>query len=205
MTEDRRKMTSLLGDPNTGTISGLIYTRPLLNFLTIETFQRLPADSPIYSLVGQVASDWAHLEHVLDLTIWELAEIPQQLGACMTAQIAGHHNKCDTIIALANHRGLSPATVKKVEVLKGALYDVSNPRNRIVHDPWILISKSTSDGHSHDPGQYKSMARKELKFGANKAEIELLEDTIKKIQQKIADCSALRALISAELKTLPKK
>jgi hypothetical protein len=47
-----------------------------------------PADHPIYSLVGRVASAWAHLEHALDLIIWDLSEIDPQRTACITAQNA---------------------------------------------------------------------------------------------------------------------
>src|SRR5262245_35059281 len=30
----------------------------------------LPEEHPFYALVGRVASEWAHLEHILDTTIW---------------------------------------------------------------------------------------------------------------------------------------
>jgi hypothetical protein len=35
----------------------------------------LPEDHPFYALVGRVASEWAHLEHILDTTIWDLLGI----------------------------------------------------------------------------------------------------------------------------------
>src|ERR1700674_5533818 len=139
-------------DPNTiaTTISSTSFLIPAPS---IETFVRLPDDNPIYSLVGQVASDWAFIEHILDLIIWELAGINHAKGACLTAQITGHHNKCDSIIALETYLGFSASTIKRVEDLKGSLYNVSNPRNRIVHDPWILIRTVNTQGLFTEPGQ----------------------------------------------------
>ena len=49
----------------------------------------LPEDHPFYALVGRVASEWAHLEHIIDLTIWKLLDVDDRLGACLTAQYPG--------------------------------------------------------------------------------------------------------------------
>src|SRR5262245_1557816 len=35
-------------------------------------FEQLPDEHSFYNMVGRVASEWAHFEHVLDLAIWEL-------------------------------------------------------------------------------------------------------------------------------------
>ena len=48
-----------------------------------------PPDHPIYALIGRAASAWAHLEHTLDLIIWDLSLGEQQRVACVTAQILG--------------------------------------------------------------------------------------------------------------------
>lgn len=187
------------------TVSNTLQVYPSLNLVTVETFKRLPEDSPIYGLVGQVASDWAYLEHVLDLIIWELAGIKQSVGACLTAQMMGHVPRCEAIIALATHRGLDPSIVERADRLKNSLFQVSTPRNRVVHDPWILISTTNSRGHFHEPGQFKSMARKELRFGASKAEIDDIQDLIAKIREKIKDCSDFRNAVSDALKALQER
>jgi hypothetical protein len=49
----------------------------------------LPSDHRVYTLIGNVASEWSHLEHTLDLIIWDLAHIDAEKGACVTAQIIG--------------------------------------------------------------------------------------------------------------------
>ena len=38
-----------------------------------RTYTRTRDAHPIYQMVGQVASEWAHLEHLLDELIWRLA------------------------------------------------------------------------------------------------------------------------------------
>jgi hypothetical protein len=48
-----------------------------------------PPEHPIYSLIGQVAASWAHIDHLLDIMIWQLADVDAQAGACITAQIGG--------------------------------------------------------------------------------------------------------------------
>lgn len=51
--------------------------------ITTETrfFIRPPKDHPIYNLVGQVASEWAHFEHALDRIIWALGGVSESKGA----------------------------------------------------------------------------------------------------------------------------
>jgi hypothetical protein len=52
-----------------------------------------PDDHPVYTLIGKVASKWSHLEHTLDLIIWDLAGIEPEKGACITAQMMGAANR----------------------------------------------------------------------------------------------------------------
>src|SRR5260370_17366071 len=73
-----------------------------------------PADHPIYAKVGKVASDWAHVEHTLDMIIWELSGIEFQKGAAITAQLMGAFSRFNAILpllaqpALANRKNLGP-------------------------------------------------------------------------------------------------
>jgi hypothetical protein len=70
----------------------------------------LPEDHPFYALVGRVASEWAHLEHIVDLTIWEL------------------------LLA----RGLTREHVKPFRKLRSEAFDDADWRARWVHDPWFI-------------------------------------------------------------------
>jgi hypothetical protein len=48
-----------------------------------------PKEHPIYALIGQVAAAWAQVDHLLDILIWQLADVDPQAGACITAEITG--------------------------------------------------------------------------------------------------------------------
>jgi hypothetical protein len=62
---------------------------------------RQPApEHQIYSLVGQVAASWAHIDHLLDILIWQLSDVDAQAGACITAQIGGTYGRFRAVIAL---------------------------------------------------------------------------------------------------------
>lgn len=182
---------------STGTVSSILFST-----LTVRTFERLPSDNPAYSLVGQVASDWAYLEHILDLIIGELAGIDQPTCACITAQMMGHSPRCDTIIALATHRGMSKAIIEKVDALKNSMFQLSTIRNRIIHDPWIKIKEASETGVHENPGQYKSMARKELKYGADKVQIDHIDKTLEQIKSKRLQILKLMGNIRSELNAL---
>jgi hypothetical protein len=56
---------------------------------TLSVHGPLPPDHPLYARIGRVASEWAHIEHILDLIIWKLANIHDKQGACITSQILG--------------------------------------------------------------------------------------------------------------------
>jgi CspA family cold shock protein len=50
--------------------------------------------------VGKVAASWSFFEAMLDISIWNLACMSKEFGACLVAQIAGSARKLDAIIAL---------------------------------------------------------------------------------------------------------
>src|SRR5437016_5591584 len=96
----------------------------------------------------------------LDLLIWDLAEIPHPLGACITAQMLGATNRFQTLISLATAKGRDAKTIQKISELMRKTYDVQEQRNRIVHDPWYI------EAESGEPGQFKAMPfRSGLAYG----------------------------------------
>jgi hypothetical protein len=64
-----------------------------------------PPGHPIYALIGRAASAWAHLEHTLDLIIWDLLAIEQARAACATAQVIGATNRYKIIILACTRFG----------------------------------------------------------------------------------------------------
>ena len=128
-----------------------------------------PPDHQIYALIGRVVSAWAHLEHTLDLIIWDLMGIEPAKGACVTAQMIGATNRYRTIISLLrqrSHRDFN-ALIASVDKLMKKSYDLAEDRNRIVHDPWYLYDTNVA--------QFRAMPVKDPRFGVceiDTAEIE---------------------------------
>lgn len=158
--------------------------------------QKPAEDHKIYSLVGRVCSEWAHLEHILDETIWDLAEINPERGACITAQLMGHRPRCLTIIALTTHLTLGKNTIGKIEAFMNKLSNLAEDRNRIVHDPWYQYTGTDKTG------QFRSMDRRELEFGIKQIDLAMIETTISAIQDMAQNYMQLKNQIFAELKAL---
>jgi hypothetical protein len=76
-----------------------------------------------------------------------LAQIPQQTGLCLTAQIGGSARKLDAYIAIARLRG-ADKFMGELDALAKATTALSERRNRVVHDPWQPRA-SRQDGHNH--------------------------------------------------------
>jgi hypothetical protein len=85
--------------------------------------------------IGRIAETWAQFEHQIDLGIWQLSDTHQQLAACITAQLASYYPKMKALIALAEIRGASADSVKKLNSFLGSLVPLADKRNRSVHDP----------------------------------------------------------------------
>jgi hypothetical protein len=159
----------------------------------------LPPDHPINTMVGHVASTWSHVEHVLDLIIWELSKTEPTLAACITAQIMGIPPRCKAIIALGKVRGLAEATLKCVERFMRKSYDVADERNRIIHDPWYISKGET------EPAQFKSMPFKDWRYGIKPVTESAIKQTIETLTQRLTEAHDLRKKILDELQSLQGK
>jgi hypothetical protein len=155
--------------------------------------KKAPPDHPIYALVGQVASGFAHLEHILDLIIWDLTGGDVQSVACVTAQINGPRSRYVAIEALLNRRNLV-GLAAEVEKLKQQTYNASDKRNRIVHDPWYV-----TDDQAKLTKQFKSTPTKDGKFGICDVDLKELEALIKTADELANKAEGLRLNIRAKL------
>jgi len=186
------------------------YALGLVPFITIRKSERPLPEHPIYSFVGQVASEWAHLEHILDLIIWDLAGVVHAEGACITAQLMGVRPRYLTLIAQLTLRSKTQPQfsrfITKVNALMGSSYDPGDRRNRIVHDPWYvtfedgpgLLTKPLSE----QPAQFKSMPSKNLTFGIEEVDLEEIKKTLADIKSLAANAENLKNEISVEIKAL---
>jgi hypothetical protein len=161
---------------------------------TLRQLPTLPDEDPFYALVGRVASEWAHLEHILDTTIWELLGGKTELVACVTSQIMGVASRCKAIITLCAVHGLDDDSVQRpFRKLMGDSYDTADWRNRYVHDYWVV--EPTKEKAS----QFRAMSYKDPRFGI----VEISKEEINKVLEKIRElqerASKLRSSVRVAL------
>ena len=114
---------------------------------------------PVYSLVGEIASEFSRIEHMLDVTIWRMAGLSAQIGSSITAQLMGIRPRCLSILALANNIGLPEEIRKEVRQFMNDSFKPSEERNRLVHDSWYIHKKSG------ETAQLRSMPKEQLLYG----------------------------------------
>jgi hypothetical protein len=135
-----------------------------------------------YTAIGRIASAWAHFEFIINHAIWELANVEQHAGACITAHIAAPGPRFRSLIALFQLRGISADNISALNSLSGSAEKVGRQRNRIVHDA-SLFRKSTGEF-----SQLRITADRKLDFGfvpVSITELKTLEDRIAKLA---SDC-----------------
>jgi hypothetical protein len=152
---------------------------------------RPPPEHQIHSLIGQVTAEWSHMEHVLDTTIWYMANIDGPIGACVTGQMTGHYPRFLTIKALAAYSGMSKDILAEIERLRNKTSELAEDRNRIVHDAWYVYGDQTV--------QFRSMDKRNMNFGIVPYDITKLEGVLVKIAERAKECEELQNKIKAEL------
>lgn len=165
---------------------------------TLSLHGPLPPNHPLYVRIGRVASEWAHIEHILDLIIWKLADIHDKQGACITSQILGVNPRCKAIATLGAGR-LSPNLLKKFRTLASDSFVVSDLRARILHDPWYIeqVSGKTC--------QFKAMPASDPRYGIQDVDESEIDKTITKIKALQERASSLHGNVLVELEPSWKK
>lgn len=162
------------------------------------TLRLLPEEHPFYALIGRVASEWAHIEHILDTTIWGLFEADHELVACVTSQMMGVAPRCKAIITLCVVRGLNESIWKPYRALMSDSYDTGDWRNRYVHDHWVMSEPGKAT-------QFRAMSYKDQRFGLVEISKDEINKTLGKIREFQERASYLRADVLAAFAALPKK
>ncbi len=139
----------------------------------------------LYALVGQIAMEWTSLEEMLNSCIGVLANHTHApITACITAQMIGHNPRCLTIKALAQWRGLTEIA-RETERLRNKLFEVSEQRNRAIHDRILIESEEKTAFKDH------RMSKGELHYGLREFDQKKLEQTIEAIRHHHRLCMAL--------------
>ena len=112
-----------------------------------------------YIALGMVTANWAALESIVSSAIWQIGEIPDQIGICLTSQIYTLDGKIKALVTLLSVRGNFGRTSAKLNNFHETLRGVSNERNRSIHDPWV------GDELTGTPHRLQATADKTLVFG----------------------------------------
>jgi len=131
--------------------------------------ESLGAPAEHFEAIGKVASGWSLFETVIDLTIWQLAGAHHLNCACMTAQIMGASRK----LSLVKLRENEAVRIKELNAIAKDTQNLSERRNRIVHDPWM-----EDQGKIH---RLQTTARKILKLERVHTPIEHVNQLIQEI------------------------
>jgi hypothetical protein len=158
----------------------------------------LPEEHPFYALVGRVASEWSHLEHILDTTIWGLLGTSEELTACVTSQIMGVGPRCKAIMTLGFARKVPENTLTPYRKLMGASHTTADWRARFVHDPWYI------EAGSEDASQFRAMPYVDMRFGKHDIDKTELEATIQRIRDLQNRASDLRKDVLSAFEALSK-
>jgi hypothetical protein len=106
----------------------------------------MPDNHPMLAIVGQIANQWAHIEHVLDTIIWRLAEVEAEKGSCITAQLTGAYPRFKAIISLATIRKMEKTLISDLTEMMNKMQGKAEKRNRAVHDAWYAESNKWKAG-----------------------------------------------------------
>ncbi|MSO70588.1 MAG: hypothetical protein EXQ88_00990 [Alphaproteobacteria bacterium] len=149
------------------------------------------------ALIGRVADKWSQFEFHIDMGIWQLACVEQQLGACITAQLLSIHPRFKAFIALAEIRGAKEGTHRKLsKFYSETASGLSDRRNRCLHDP-RMIDKKTSGVH-----RLEITAKPKLHFGFKPESTEDVKKLVSEIDAAVREFISIRNALFEELNAL---
>ena len=163
-----------------------------------DVYSNLPDDHKVYAALGRAISEWANLEHVLDMVIADLSRLDYPTSACISAQILGATYRIDAITALViRNPNLNPSrtynkdhpVIKTIASFRGSVEGPQAERNRLVHDPWFLAVAI------EEPAQFKSMPRKEWIYGLKPTPTDDVDALVTAIRSLVQEAKRLRSYL----------
>lgn len=171
---------------------------------SVAALRPLPQDHPFYAKIGRITAEWARLEHVLDVTIWELAGIDPDKGSALTGQMLGTNGRLSAISALAALHGHSKRTMADIEELQSASNITAKLRNRFVHDAWYI---QDANGET-SAGQFKNLSATYRRAGTiispsgfSPIRDDSIDGCLSKIQRRIDEATVLRRALCGKQRT----
>jgi hypothetical protein len=148
--------------------------------------------------IADAANMWAYIEYYVNTSIWELAELPPAIGACITSQIYTLQGRLSALAALLKLRQADQKIIDSVNKFMERVRDAQDARNRIVHDMWM-----NDNLHPEMMGKLRITAEKKLHFRIASMPLDELKRDVEKIDTRRYEMSAIRLAIRAALPTLP--
>jgi len=130
------------------------------------------SDFPIelyYEWIGRIASLWSLLENTIDETIWQLADVKDEPGACLTAQLAGIRPRLIVLEALVQLRGEDKDFIKQIASFTQKAQTTSERRNRAIHDAVLYIEP---DSERREVARWRIIAQRKLDMGTVKPDLD---------------------------------
>lgn len=152
----------------------------------------------LLTALGKVATELSLLEYYINQTIWALARVKPQLGACITAQIIPISGRADALETLALARGLSKTLVEEIRSFAGKAKGLGNKRNRVLHDTWAVEKPSKRTV------RLEISAKTNPVFGFRQEDSAKVLDLANEIRKCRYQYNKIHDKIISELKTLPK-
>jgi hypothetical protein len=129
-----------------------------------------------FCAIGKVADAWATLELWINRAIWELMDVEQRAGACVTAHIGSFGARIRALIALIALRGGDDKVIKTLNKFCTDAEGLGRQRNRVIHDAWF------GQQGTRNPHQFVATADRKLDFGFKPVPTEDLYELLAKIQ-----------------------
>lgn len=158
-------------------------------------YQRM--QMPQAAELGRAISTWAYFEYRLDETIWRLAGLEEEQGACLTAQFSTVSQRFDALFALARLEKISQKPLDKMNKVRDWANSCAQKRNRIAHDPWFYGYES------HQHYRLHKTARATLDFKLKQVPIEELTALEKEFTDLTHRFNEVRSEMMDEFLRLP--
>lgn len=138
----------------------------------------------LYAAVGKVASNWSVFEHFVHSSLWVLAKVDDDAGACLTSQIAGPGRALDAFAALVRVRGGDDPLIKLINQFAAKTRTLGEKRNRAVHDSWNW-NKDTGKSYRLQITAQKTLVMGPQPAGTNEMNtlVDLIADHIEEFEK----------------------
>ena len=147
--------------------------------------------------IEKIAAIWGHFEFYVSETIWQLANVDRNAGACLTAQLIGPGPRFRALVALLHFRKANKDLIDVANSLTGRATNLGERRNRIVHD---VLTNSIGE----EVLRIHLKANQKLEFELKSDTLKDLEDSYQAISRLINDFVAFRSRMLVELPAFPR-